>query len=58
MRETQNKGQKDSAIQTIREYNPHRLVQYGSVTQLTQGASGSRADGQGSLGSGNQGSGS
>jgi hypothetical protein len=40
------------------DYYSPRLVEYGSLVNLTKGMSGSNADGQGSQGPGNQGFGS
>lgn len=36
-------------------YTSPRLIVYGTISNLTKGSSGSRADGHGSQGSGNQG---
>lgn len=47
--------QKKQDVTTQQKYHSPCLVQYGNITKLTQGSSGSRADGQGSLGPGNQG---
>lgn len=58
MRNINNTDEKAQNSNGKREYRSPRFKVYGTVTQLTQGSSGSRADGAGSQGPGNQGSGS
>ncbi len=59
MRDTTNKPIENAQNQlTKKSYVSPRLLKYGTLRSLTKGSSGSRADGQGSQGPGNQGFGS